>query len=260
VSAVPRGWTPSIPDGRIDAADVHAWLVSTIEPPVSADMLSAVLSPDERARAARFRFERDRRRFVAARGLLRMLLSTYAGREPASLVFEYEAHGKPRPAGADGIAFNVSHSGDVALYAVTRVGDVGVDVEAWRPLADRDDLAARFFAPGEVRRLQALDPDGRQAAFFACWTRKEAFVKAIGEGLSHPLDRFEVSIEPGGGLVHVGGDAAEAQAWTLVSLPAPDGYAAALALRATDVRVTCRAWGDLVPPPEARPFAECIES
>ena len=158
------------------------------------------LAADEQARAERFHFERDREHFIVARGVLRAILGRYLNRAPERLSFCYGAHGKPAlagEAGADAIRFNVSHSHGVALYAVTRGREVGIDLERIRFDLAVLEIAERFFSRREVATLRTLPTEAQRQAFFRCWTRKEAYIKARGEGLSLPLDQFDVSLAPG---------------------------------------------------------------
>ena len=228
-----------------DPVDLKLIPVETIDSGVREQL-------DERARAARFHFERDRRHWTAARGAVRAVLAGYVGVPAASLTFRVGPHGKPALDGAAaraGLAFNVSHSGGLALCAVTRARAVGVDVEAVRPEFATDKVARRFFAPGEVAALEALPPDERVEAFFACWTRKEAYIKARGSGIALGLDRFEVALAPGrpAALLATRDEPAAAARWQLFALAPGEGYAGALA---TDgpARLACWQW----PPGEAR--------
>jgi 4'-phosphopantetheinyl transferase len=195
------------------------------------------LSPDERARAERFHFARDRDHFIAGRGLLRVILARYLETEPGTLRFEYGRHGKPRLASTagDGIRFNVAHSRGLALYAVAVGRELGVDIERIEPRLEQG-IAERFFSPGEIATLRSLPPPVQREAFFACWTRKEAYVKARGEGLTLGLDQFEVSMCPGepAALLHTASDPDEARRWSLQELAPGPGYAAALAVEGGD--------------------------
>lgn len=184
-----------------------------------------LLDDDERARAARFRHAIDRNRFVARRTLLRSLLGRELGRAPQDIAYELGNHGKPIVAGGGDLRFSSSHSHGLWLCALARGAEVGCDVERIDPaLADRQ-VADRLFAPGETRRLAALPPEHYAAGFFACWTRKEAFVKAIALGLSYPLAAFEVTCGPGvpARLVS-GGDG-----WGLHAVVPAAGWCAAVA-------------------------------
>jgi 4'-phosphopantetheinyl transferase len=157
----------------------------------------SVLSEDELERAARFRFERDRRRFVAARSTLRSLLASYLDSSPGDIAFAYGRYGKPAVPGSE-LSFNVSHSGSCALFAFGPEFELGVDVELLDSARPDDDLVAEsFFSPREVETLRSHSPSARPRAFLRCWTRKEAFIKARGDGLSLPLQDFDVSFATG---------------------------------------------------------------
>jgi 4'-phosphopantetheinyl transferase len=190
----------------------------------------AVLSADERERADRFAIPLVRARFVAARRFLRTTLADQLGCRAHELQFGYGAHGKPFLIDAD-LRFSLSHSGGWAALVVAR-HEVGIDIEEIRPDRATDDLAKRFFAAREWEALRTLTDAERCAAFFRCWTRKEAFIKLIGDGLSFPLDEFEVTLRPDEppALLSVRGDAEAARRWTLHEVTAPPGFAAALAV------------------------------
>jgi 4'-phosphopantetheinyl transferase len=202
--------------------------------------LRDLLSLDEQERASRFHFDEHRNRFIVGRALLRMILGTCIGAEPASLEFEYGPQGKPSLAGEERVSFNYSGSNDSAMYAVGVGSDLGVDLEHIRPLDDMTQIAERFFSAAEHRELLALPECDRAKAFFDCWTRKEAFVKAVGEGLSHPLDRFQVTLRPGQAaeFVSIDGQAGNETEWALHDVAPPSGdYAAALAVRNKSTRL-----------------------
>lgn len=228
------------------APTVDAWWVELDLPADRRDAVATVLSERERARAARFRRERDAHRWSVARGALRHILGEALGVASAGLEFDEGEHGKPsvRGAGARGLAFNLSHSGGMALVAVTDGHEIGADVEEIVAMDDMSLVAERHFAPEERAALFALPEPERLDAFFRIWTRKEAYIKAIGHGLSHPLDRFAVSIARGEArLVHLDGDATAAAAWTLVHLEAPrPGYVGALAMPFVPAGVRVRSW------------------
>jgi 4'-phosphopantetheinyl transferase len=216
------------------------------------------LTADERQRAERFLFEKDRTHFVVSRGLLRVLLGGYLRQDPPHLRFTYGPHGKPALATHTGRAplrFNVSHSHGLALYAVTRGREVGVDVERIRPEIAQEKIAERFFAPREVTVLRRLPPLLQTSAFFACWTRKEAYMKAKGDGLALPLDQFEVSLAPGepAALLRTAWDPQEAAGWALQDLEPAPGYRAAVAVAGHDWHLTCwdgpAAYVDISNPP-----------
>lgn len=192
--------------------------------------LAALLTDDERSRAERFRFERERRRYIVARGRLRELLASRLDEEPGALQFGYGDNGKP--ALADGrLHFNVSHCDELAVYALSREREIGVDLEAVRPIPEADDIAARFFCRSESEAYRALPAESRALGFYNCWTRKEAVVKALGEGLSMPLDAFAVSLAPGepARMVHFGGQRGDG-GWRLHSFTPRPGFVAAVAI------------------------------
>jgi 4'-phosphopantetheinyl transferase len=204
-----------------------------------------VLSPDEGGRARRYQFEKDRRQFVVTRAVLRVLLGNYLKTTPERVVFNYGEYGKPSLAEpGSGIRFNVSHSGELALIAVANGREVGVDVEFLRPMADREQLAAASFSSRELAEFRALPPARQQAAFFAGWTRKEAYLKARGGGLSIPLDSFAVSLAPHGpaSLLEVRNDPLEPSRWGMADLLVAQGYAGALVAEGADWRVDLVDW------------------
>jgi 4'-phosphopantetheinyl transferase len=211
--------------------DVHVWYVDLALAGHTVRRLAACLSPDERARAAQFKFDRDARRFAVARSALRRLLSGYLGLTPDEVTFAYAAYGKPSLAGVHAaLSFNLSHSGEVAVVAAGWDRAIGVDVEERRPLPDLAALAAQSFAPREQAMLAALPEGERVAAFFRCWTRKEAFIKATGQGLAQPLEAFVVSLGPAepARLLDINGDPGALARWSLYDLQPPLGYPGAL--------------------------------
>jgi 4'-phosphopantetheinyl transferase len=229
---------------RLDGGEVRVWSAHLDRLP--AALLARSLSADEQERARRFHFERDRRRFAAARGLLRHLLGGYLGLDPARLRLRYGPWGKPSLAEDEGLRFNVSHSGGRALLAFAWRLDVGVDVERIRPVPEAEDLARRYFSPREGADLLRLAEGERQAAFFRCWTRKEAFVKATGDGLSRPLAAFDVTLAPGepARLLRVDGEPDAARRFWIEDVsPAPD-FAGALAVGGSPARVVCGEWDE----------------
>lgn len=194
---------------------------------------AAVLSDEEGDRARRFVFDRDRRRYIVARGVLRELLGARLGVRPHTIELAYGERGKPAlgPRLADsGLRFNVSHCEDVAVYAFSSAGDVGVDVEAVRTMPDADDVATRVFSGRENAAYRALDPCDRPLGFFQCWTRKEAFIKALGDGMYYPLDRFDVSLAPGepAKLLRVEQSPEDRRRWRMTGFSPVPGFVAAL--------------------------------
>ena len=211
--------------------DIHVWTLGTRVAGIVAADFEPVLTTDERLRAAGFRFDHLRYAFVVARGALRYLLGHYLDVPPASIRFDYGPNGKPALAAAAEVQFNTAHSGDLAVFAFTRRCPIGVDVEQMRPLAEMDDIAKRFFCSDEAVEIGSLSPGDRTQAFFHCWTRKEAYIKAIGGGLSIPLNAFRVTVQPGEAarLLHIAQNTDAASEWTLHDLCLQPGYAAALA-------------------------------
>jgi 4'-phosphopantetheinyl transferase len=200
----------------------------------------AVLTAAELARAGRFHFARDRDRFIAARAILRAILSGYLALAPQAVPIAYGPYGKPYLP-ASGLRFNLTHAGDLALYAFVRGHEVGVDLECARPGLDPADLARRFFSPREAAALLSLPSALRPQAFLACWARKEAYVKARGGGLSIPLDSFSVSLLPGepAALLEPAGEAAR---WSLLALDPAPGYVACVAVEGKGWRVRRWQW------------------
>ena len=187
--------------------------------------LADLLSPEERDRAARFRFDRDRHRFIVCRGSLRELLAATLHLAPARVPFVYGSFGKPMIDGSD-TRFNVSHSHDMAMIAITRGREVGCDIERIDPSFSEEQIPERFFSPYEVATLRALPLGDQCDAFFRCWTRKEAYIKACGMGVSLELNSFDVTLAPDEPATLLRG----AEGWSLHAVDAPVGYAAALVL------------------------------
>jgi 4'-phosphopantetheinyl transferase len=202
--------------------------------PAAVRTSASLLSDAERKRATRFAFGRDARRFIVARAQLRQMLGARLGMRPESVQLAYGARGKPALANAarHPLRFNLAHCDDLAVYALSSGCEVGIDVEAIRPLPDADDLAARFFSRREQADYRALRRRDRPLGFFQCWTRKEAFVKALGDGLSHPLDSFDVSLAPGvpAELLRVEPGLGVDRSWRLTSFSPAPGFVAAVAV------------------------------
>jgi len=238
---VASGWISPPPSPSLSPTTVHLWRARLNLPPAEWRALEATLSADERERAARLRRPDDRRRFIAGRGTLRRILACYLRCAPQAVRFAYGPQGKPSLAGGEGdLRFNLSHSHDLALYVFARGRSVGVDVERVRRLPDAERMAARFFSAREQADFAAL-PDAQKAeGFFHCWTRKEAYLKALGEGITRPLDAFDVTLRPGDPprLRRVSWNPAEADRWALVSLSPAPGYVAALAVEESQERLS----------------------
>jgi 4'-phosphopantetheinyl transferase len=228
----------------LQSDEVHVWRAALDLPESQVRSLRQTLTTDECQRAERYIFEKDRTHFVVARGLLRVLLGRYLHRDPQYLRFTYGPHGKPALAADMGevtLRFNVSHSHGLALYAMTRGRELGVDVERIRPEVVQEQVAERFFSPREVTIPRALPVPLQATAFFACWTRKEAYMKATGEGLALPLEQFDVSLAPGepATLLRTAWDPQEAPRWAMQDLAPAPGYRAAVAVAGHDWCLTC---------------------
>lgn len=195
---------------------------------------AALLSVEERRRADRFLFARDRNRFIAARATLRQLLGARLDADPAALELSYAKHGKPSVADSD-LRFNMSRCDDLAVYAFAVGREIGVDVEAIRFVCDADDIVARFFSRYENDEYRHLDPHQKLEGFFNCWTRKEAFVKAAGEGLSRSLDQFDVTLTPGtpARIIRIEDTYGEACGWSIDSFSPAAGFVAAVVTQAS---------------------------
>ncbi|MGB6689742.1 MAG: 4'-phosphopantetheinyl transferase superfamily protein [Terracidiphilus sp.] len=218
---------------EITARDVHVWTVGTAVPDDIAGEFHRCLDPAEAERAAQFRFNRFGKSFVVTRGVLRYLLGRYLDCNPASLRFENGSKGKPALAQGIGIQFNVSHSGDLAAIAVTCGCEIGIDLERVRSVPEMDQIASRYFDPAEAAEILSLPKNERGRFFFRSWTRKEAYIKAIGEGLSEPFLRFSPEGLPGGVFefgTSAGNDAVPGL-WTMHDLEIAPDYLAAVAYR-----------------------------
>jgi len=228
LAEVPRGYA-------VSPRDLHVWMrrLGTSGPHLQAMM--DILSAEERQKAERFYFQADRERHVVGRALVRVLLGRLLAIKPDEIEFRYSEAGKPSLVGAQNSAdyqFNVSHSGDLILVAVTARRAIGVDVERIREDVELDAIAARFFSQRERADLAAVSPDQRRGAFFACWSRKEAFIKATGAGLGRPLDAFDVSVRPDepAMLRETRPDRAEAARWVIRDLDVGPDHKAAVAV------------------------------
>ncbi len=240
-------WYPAPKILMLGSDEVHVWRAALNLEGSKVKRLHQTLSRDEQARARRFYFQKDREHFIVARGLLRAILGRYLKTEPSQLRFCYTLHGKPAldtEIGRDALRFNLSHSQGLALYAITPSREVGVDVEFIRSELAEGQIAEHFFSPREITALRALPKERRQEGFFNCWTRKEAYIKARGEGLTLRLDQFDVSLTPGepAALLSTNGDPQESYRWSLKELSPEAGYVAALAVEGHDWRLECWQW------------------
>jgi 4'-phosphopantetheinyl transferase len=227
-------WQTATAELTFPSARIDIWRVRLVPHELPEQDLQGILARDEVARASRFHLEDDRRRYIKCRGALRILLGRYLEMPPAEICFRYENNGKPEmatPQDSRGLRFNVSHSGGLALIAVGSGRGIGVDIEMVRPRLDFLDIAKRFFSTREVQAILKLRENKRQEAFVACWTRKEAFLKATGVGMSYPLTEFSVTVDPLGpaALCEVRGDSDIVNRWSLADVLPGEGYRGALA-------------------------------
>lgn len=244
---VDQPWLPPTKDLLLTGYDVHVWRASLLPSGSLADHMARLLSVDEQDRAIRFHFEADRTRFIVGRGILRSILGDYLGVHPASIRFHYTSQGKPSllaPEGNEGFCFNLSDSGDFALYAFALNRRIGIDLERIRTVPDMQEISQRFFAPEEYKELFSLPTSLQQEGFFRCWTRKEAYLKAIGEGLGFPLDQFVVSLDSKelARVVSILGDPVAASRWSLRELVLSSDYIAALVVEGQEWRLSCWDW------------------
>ena len=221
----------SIPHDRLDI-----WRLQ-LDAPADPESGGSILSPDEIVRADRYRFARDKHRFVACRSALRRLLGEYLAVSAQEVSFEYSATGKPSLKAENNLhalCFNVAHSGELALIAFGASQQLGVDIEKIRGEVDTKSLAERFFSEREREELRALPEHIQVLAFFACWSRKEAFIKATGDGLSFPLADFSVSVDPDQrpAVEEIKGSSEAGRRWCLDDLAVGGDYRAAVAVDA----------------------------
>jgi len=234
--------------------EVHVCIAYLDRPESEVRFFESLLAADETQRAKRFYFQKDRERFVVGRGLLRTILSSYLQLPPDEILFAYGAHGKPtvkQKAGQSGIEFNLAHSAGWGIYAITQDRPVGVDVEFIQRDFPGENVAEHFFSPRETASLRALPKDRQTAAFFSCWSRKEAFIKALGLGLSCPLGDFDVSLAPGepARLLYVKWDPHEVSRWFMEEIDRVPGCAAAVVVAGTTCRLVVSEWSGTTAPP-----------
>ncbi|MGA9770097.1 MAG: 4'-phosphopantetheinyl transferase superfamily protein [Blastocatellia bacterium] len=237
---------------KISGSEVHIWRAALDRSPDCEERLLATLTEDEQNRASRFYHKHDRSHYISARGILRDLLGRYLDARPGALRFEYTKYGKPsliKEFGGETLRFNLSHSKGVALFAFTTGRELGIDVEWIRADVADEQIAERFFSAQEVRTLRGLEASAQAEGFFNCWTRKEAYIKARGEGLSMPLDRFAVSLEPGdaAALLYTDGGIEETSRWRLLELFPGPGFAGAVAVEGHDWQLNCWRWEEPAP-------------
>ncbi len=244
-----EGWIIPPLGLKLSGSEVHVWRAELDRSQACEERLLATLTEDEQDRANRFHFKHDRSHFINARGILRDILGRYLDARPDAIRFEYTKYGKPSLAkefGGSALSFNLSHSKGVALFAFATGRDLGIDLEWIRADVADEQIAEQFFSDQEVRVLRALEASAQAEAFFNCWTRKEAYIKARGEGLSMPLDRFAVSLKPGdrAALLHTGGGSKETSRWKLLELFPGTGFVGALAVEGHDWQLKRWQWDE----------------
>ena len=231
---------------ELPAGEVHIWSIPLDPPAGRVEALGRSLSQDEHDRANRFRFDRHRRQYVVGRGALRSLLAAYTGTRPELVRFAYGPRGKPFLQGDGDLFFNLSNSDERALVGFVRGREIGVDIEFLKPMPDCEQIAERFFSESERVVLRGVPRESKEEAFFNCWTRKEAYLKAVGEGLAAPLDSFDVTLAPGETprMLTLRGDAEAAARWWLEHFRLSPEYIGALALERQDPaeRWAVRTW------------------
>jgi 4'-phosphopantetheinyl transferase len=229
---LPRAASPGL---DLPAGEIHLWAVALDPPADRVERLGLPLSADEWERARRFRFDQHRRQYVVGRGALRSLLGAYLGVRPEEIRFQYGPRGKPflaPPQDAGGLFFNLSNSHELALVGFLKGGELGVDLEYLKPMPDCEQIAERFFSASERDVLRELPAEVKEEAFFNCWTRKEAYLKAVGEGLAAPLDSFDVTLRPGEEprMLTLKGDPQAAARWFYHHLRPAEDYLGAVAV------------------------------
>jgi 4'-phosphopantetheinyl transferase len=254
-------WEAAQPPQPLLGAEAHVWLARLDPPPAMMAHLLGLLSDEERQKAAHFRFEHDRRHYAVAHAMLRHLLGAYLGMSPHAVTLAATSHGKPYnicQTGLPDLRFNLSHSHDSALVALTLGREIGVDIEYARPLADGDLIATQFFSPTERAALMALPPEQKQTAFYRCWSRKEGVIKATGLGLAMALESFDVTLAPDlpARLLALRDATASAVPWMMYDLPSVPGFACALVVAGEVDRIACYRWL----PPHAGTIEDALQS
>jgi 4'-phosphopantetheinyl transferase len=231
----------------VQATEIHLWTVPLDAPKADTRRISEMLSPDEQRRAEAFRFEKHRSSFIVGRGVLRSILGWYLLQPAKDIIFKYGAKGKPALGNSPKtLHFNLAHSERRVVYAFSDACELGVDIELLRSLPESESIARNFFSPEECAQFFSVPADKRTEAFFNCWTRKEAYLKAIGDGLIVPLNSFQVSLIPGqpATFLNLIGDRYPISQWSLSHLDFPDGYIGALAIPLPGCTIHWRTFSD----------------
>lgn len=240
-------WEPYPDNLDFQPHQVDVWRINLDLSPATVKSLESTLLADDAKRADRFRYPIDRKRYIVAHGCLRSILARYLQCKPEELRFNTNKHGKPT-AESYKLEFNLSHSGDYVLIAVAQEHKVGIDVERIRSDMEFESIAHRFFSPNETAELTSMPPEQKTIAFFNCWTRKEAYIKAQGLGLSLPLGSFDVSLTPNEPAIlrATRPDAEKASHWTLFSLIVAPHYAGALAVEGQGINLRLLDWNPAI--------------
>jgi len=240
-------WNSPPQNLTLEINEIHVWRVSLTQTETCLQNLQQTLSTDEQTKAERFHFPKDRSQFIVSRAALRAILSRYLHINPSLLRFEYNPYGKPSLTIAQGgntLRFNLSQTRGIALIAITKNREIGVDIEAINPKFPCLKIAERFFSPLENSVLHSLPEHLQPTAFFTCWTRKEAYIKAVGKGLSIPLNEFDVTLAPGepAALLNVKQNPDEASKWSLIELISSSDMVAAVAVAGDCHKLDCWQW------------------
>jgi 4'-phosphopantetheinyl transferase len=243
MSENPILWQQSATKLTLSPDEIHLWYATLDVPALQLEQLRHTLTPDEQDRASRFHFERDRTRFIAGRGILRNIISKYLELPPSQVQFSYGKRGKPFLQNSS-IHFNLSHSQELAIYAIALNRKVGIDLEAIRLMPDAEAIAKTFFSQSDYLRFQSLSTEQQQLAFFNAWTRKEAYLKAVGEGLYQPPDQIEVSFLPDEPvqLLKIANNSQVAQQWSIINIIPKADYIGALVFYGQDVQLSYWQW------------------
>jgi 4'-phosphopantetheinyl transferase len=234
---------------EIETNDIHVWRADLKINNHRLHDHYQILSVEEKDRSARFKFQKDRDHFIAAHGILRVILSRYLHIDPDQLRFYTNDFGKPflnQPTEPETLRFNMSHSNGLALYAVSHDREIGIDLEYLRPIDNAEQIAERFFSPREIEQWRTLPGHRQNEGFFHCWVRKEAYIKAIGKGLFQPLDQFDTSLSPDGPStpLHSSKDPRKKIPWSLMDIHAHPDFAAALSVEGHDYQLKCWQWSE----------------
>jgi len=242
-----KSWNLPPQNLTLEINEIHVWRVSLAQTETCLQKLQQTLSTDEQTKAERFHFPKDRSQFIVSRAALRAILSRYLHINPSLLRFEYNPYGKPSLTIAQGgntLRFNLSHTRGIALIALTKNREIGVDIEGINPKFPYLEIAENFFSPLEKSALSSLPEHLQPTAFFTCWTRKEAYIKAVGKGLSIPLNEFDVTLAPGeaAALLNVEQNPDEASKWSLIELIPSSDMVAAVAVAGDCNKLDCWQW------------------